>query len=225
MLFHLLGLPIETIKIALLFHLSLPDYASLRLQNRLLFAIVDEVLRTIYRIELEAAGLVETHSSDLSIMERLSKLRRRVTAWTRFQIDNRGTGLPESDIVIDHPSLRNGQNQVRLVDIDGGYIVLASKHSGFTNLTKSIYYAQLPSFDAPSEKLNWLLLPYETRENEVIRSFKLAIQKSNLLALVTLFVFPYHAQSELYHLYDSISEKLRTMNSIFITTVKSLSVS
>lgn len=137
MVFPLLGLPLELIKIIILYDLSLSDLAILRLQNKLLYIIVDEVLRETYRKDAKIAGVVNVPLSLAPMLERLARLRRRERAWTHFQLDSSGRDIPETDIPI------NFENYHKVYEVADNYILLQC------DCVDSFFLSHVPTFDDP----------------------------------------------------------------------------
>lgn len=121
----------------LFIRLSLTHHTVPRLQNRLLFDIVDEVLCTTYRM---GSKQPRPCRNEVLIIERPPKRRRRENAWT--QADPLQTRCSRS-------RCHHGPSIIHVFErpsnIDSGYM-LGAEHSGaVTYLIDLIHCARIPS--------------------------------------------------------------------------------
>ena len=149
----------------------------MRLQNRHLHSIVDLILRIIYRNATKTAGVVDNPLSPAPILERLSRVRRRESAWASFQLDN-GLQIPEDDIPIHF------DNDGTTVGVAEGYLLLQDVFG------RTLWFSRVPALDElwmEDFTLEWLERSYPplAPHTEECHTERLAIKlDGDLLAVV-----------------------------------------
>lgn len=136
----LTDLPIEVIALILYPYLSLCELANIRLQNKHLKAITDDIIHKSYRKAIRTAALVDS-PYNVPVLERFAKFKRRENAWTHFNHGDKGGYVPEITFRNIHYLTRKP-----MCDFNGNYFLMGVPGLGAQAIT-AIYYCRLPSGD------------------------------------------------------------------------------
>jgi hypothetical protein len=151
-----LALPVELIRQILLLsdHLSTSDLANVRLQNKYLHGLIDEIIRVIYHKELKHAALVDCFPSNTSFFDRLFRLRRRENAWASFRPTNSAKIVRQTAI---YP-IRSSKypSAITIYDFNDGHFLIgvpATRNGNVINLNAIYYHCIAPreQFPEPME--------------------------------------------------------------------------
>lgn len=142
-----LDLPVELIREILLCHLSTSDMGNIRLQNKYLHGLIDDILRIIYHKELKRAALVDCFPSNTSFFDRLFRLRRRENAWTSFRPTNNAKIVRKAVIYPghgkDYPCL------MTMHDLNNGHFLIGVPGTRRNIITAIYYHCLLPREQFP----------------------------------------------------------------------------
>lgn len=195
-------LPVELVTMICRCDLSLSDLGALRIQTKTIYQAVEVAITQIYRAELKAAAAIERSRSSGSSFEPLARLRGRESAWSLSPLVSavhRRSRIPA-------PSHVEVLNKDKIYDVNGGYFLTGvgndeSDEPSPATISYCPLFAGKNPILATSARVKaavtstkndvsmWRQIPFGPT---IIYGFKLALEDSNLLAVISQFVIRKH---------------------------------